>query len=64
MVAIGLWALLVRRAPRTALIGGTASFFAALALDVPAFSPALALGIPVFAVARAGRLCGASRSSA
>ncbi|MGH3964094.1 MAG: sensor histidine kinase [Pseudonocardiaceae bacterium] len=56
VMVVGAWTVLVRLAPRLALIGATASFFVALALYVPAFSPALALGIPLFAVARAGHL--------
>ncbi|MGQ0715842.1 MAG: sensor histidine kinase [Pseudonocardiales bacterium] len=56
VIVVGAWTVLVRLAPRLALIGATASFFVAHALYVPAFSPALALGIPLFAVARAGYL--------
>lgn len=43
VIVVGAWTVLVRLAPRLALIGATASFFVALALYVPAFSPALAL---------------------
>jgi hypothetical protein len=56
VVAIGVWVVIARRAPRTALVGACVSFFAALAVGVAAFSPALALGFPLFAVAVAGHL--------
>ena len=56
ILAIGSWAALARHAPRTATVGATLTFYAALAFGVPAFSPALALGVPVFVAARWGHL--------
>ncbi|HXV92264.1 MAG TPA: sensor histidine kinase [Pseudonocardia sp.] len=54
VAGIAAWAALARRAPRVALAGACATFFAALAAGIPAFSPALALGVPLFVAALAG----------
>lgn len=56
VIAVGGWIAVARRMPRTALIGACVTFFAALAIGVPAFSPALALGFPLFVAALAGHL--------
>jgi signal transduction histidine kinase len=53
---VGAWTALARRYPRVALVGACATFYAALAAGVPAFSPALALGVPVLVAAWSGHL--------
>lgn len=56
LLVIGAWTAIARRAPRTAVIGASVSFYAALSVGVPSFTPALAIGVPVLIAAWRGHL--------
>lgn len=56
LLFVGAWTAIARRAPRTAVIGASVSFYAALSVGVPSFTPVLAIGVPVLIAARKGHL--------